>query len=257
MRLLDVGCGWASLLVHAAQHYGVRVIGVTLSEQQRAFGHGQGRQTLGLDRPGRDPAAGLPGDRRRAVRRGRHRSRWASTSASDNYPAYGATAAPAAAPPRAAAAAADVARRGRGEQRPGGGAFIERYVAPDMFMRPLGATLSMLENDGPRGRGRALAARALRLDGAAVARHPPAAQGRGDRADRRGAVRGCGCSTSPAALLAFEENRMGVHQILMVRPDDRGLSGLPRGRTSTLGRDPELDHDPAFSAGARAAQPTR
>jgi cyclopropane-fatty-acyl-phospholipid synthase len=39
-------------------------------------------------------------------------------------------------------------------------------------------------------------------------------------------------------LLAFEENRMGVHQVLMVRPDDRGRSGLPRGRTSTSGRDP-------------------
>ena len=38
MRLLDVGCGWASLLVHAAQHYGVRAAGVTLSAQQRAYG---------------------------------------------------------------------------------------------------------------------------------------------------------------------------------------------------------------------------
>ena len=27
MRLLDVGCGWASLLVHAAQHYGVHAAG--------------------------------------------------------------------------------------------------------------------------------------------------------------------------------------------------------------------------------------
>lgn len=31
MRLLDVGCGWASLLVHAAEHYGVHATGVTLS----------------------------------------------------------------------------------------------------------------------------------------------------------------------------------------------------------------------------------
>jgi cyclopropane-fatty-acyl-phospholipid synthase len=53
--------------------------------------------------------------------------------------------------------------------------------------------------------------------------------------------------------LAFEENRMGVHQILMVRPDERGGSGLPRGRTSTLGRDPELEHP----ASAVTAQPTR
>ena len=33
-RLLDVGCGWGSLLLHAAEHYGVRAVGVTLSEPQ-------------------------------------------------------------------------------------------------------------------------------------------------------------------------------------------------------------------------------
>ena len=35
MRLLDVGCGWGSLTVHAAQEYGVQVLGVTISAQQR------------------------------------------------------------------------------------------------------------------------------------------------------------------------------------------------------------------------------
>jgi cyclopropane-fatty-acyl-phospholipid synthase len=34
MRLLDVGCGWGSLALHAAQHYGVEVVGITLSTQQ-------------------------------------------------------------------------------------------------------------------------------------------------------------------------------------------------------------------------------
>ncbi len=33
-RLLDVGCGWGSLVIHAARHYGVRAVGVTLSEPQ-------------------------------------------------------------------------------------------------------------------------------------------------------------------------------------------------------------------------------
>jgi cyclopropane-fatty-acyl-phospholipid synthase len=33
-RLLDIGCGWGSLLIHAAQHHGARAIGVTLSEPQ-------------------------------------------------------------------------------------------------------------------------------------------------------------------------------------------------------------------------------
>ncbi len=33
-RFLDVGCGWGALVIHAAQHYGVRAHGVTLSAQQ-------------------------------------------------------------------------------------------------------------------------------------------------------------------------------------------------------------------------------
>src|SRR2546426_677492 len=35
--LLDVGCGWGSLSIWAAQHYGVRAHGVTLSQAQAAY----------------------------------------------------------------------------------------------------------------------------------------------------------------------------------------------------------------------------
>lgn len=38
MRLLDIGCGWGSLLAHAAAHYGVTGVGVTLSETQLRAG---------------------------------------------------------------------------------------------------------------------------------------------------------------------------------------------------------------------------
>jgi cyclopropane-fatty-acyl-phospholipid synthase len=36
MKLLDVGCGWGAFVVHAAQHYGVTVTGITLSTEQAA-----------------------------------------------------------------------------------------------------------------------------------------------------------------------------------------------------------------------------
>ncbi|MFD9163445.1 class I SAM-dependent methyltransferase [Streptomyces sp. NPDC059558] len=36
-RLLDVGCGWGSMALHAAREYGVRVTGVTLSREQAAY----------------------------------------------------------------------------------------------------------------------------------------------------------------------------------------------------------------------------
>lgn len=37
-RLLDVGCGWGTMVRHAAEHYGVSVLGVTLSAEQAAWG---------------------------------------------------------------------------------------------------------------------------------------------------------------------------------------------------------------------------
>jgi cyclopropane-fatty-acyl-phospholipid synthase len=36
-RLLDIGCGWGGLLYWAATKYGVRGVGITLSERQRAY----------------------------------------------------------------------------------------------------------------------------------------------------------------------------------------------------------------------------
>ncbi|OQW61851.1 MAG: hypothetical protein BVN28_06415 [Nitrospira sp. ST-bin4] len=36
-RLLDVGCGWGGLILHAAQHYGVTAVGITLSDNQWAY----------------------------------------------------------------------------------------------------------------------------------------------------------------------------------------------------------------------------
>jgi len=38
MRLLDVGCGWGGMALHAARQYGARVVAVTLSRQQAEWG---------------------------------------------------------------------------------------------------------------------------------------------------------------------------------------------------------------------------
>src|SRR5580692_5172816 len=37
MRLLDVGCGWGGMVIHAAREYGVKALGATLSAQQAAW----------------------------------------------------------------------------------------------------------------------------------------------------------------------------------------------------------------------------
>ena len=40
-RLLDIGCGWGGLVAYAAQKYGVRALGITLSEEQASYANAQ------------------------------------------------------------------------------------------------------------------------------------------------------------------------------------------------------------------------
>ena len=51
-RLLDIGCGWGSLALHAAEHYGVDVLGVTLSDPQARYARERAAE-LGLSRRAR------------------------------------------------------------------------------------------------------------------------------------------------------------------------------------------------------------
>jgi cyclopropane-fatty-acyl-phospholipid synthase len=123
---------------------------------------------------------------------------------------------------------------------PGGGAFMERYVAPDMHMRPLGSTLDLLEAAGLE----VVDVHALREHYVATVRRwlhtlqdrkADAVALIGEEQYRVWLLYLAG------AALAFEENRMGVHQVLMVRPDADGRSGLPRSRREVLGVDPAAD----------------
>ncbi len=46
-RILDVGCGWGSLAIHAARHYGAQVVGVTLSPSQAQSARATGSRPPG------------------------------------------------------------------------------------------------------------------------------------------------------------------------------------------------------------------
>src|ERR1700733_1052733 len=48
MRLLDVGCGWGGMVMHAAREYGVKAIGVTLSAEQALWAQ-QAIKAAGLE----------------------------------------------------------------------------------------------------------------------------------------------------------------------------------------------------------------
>ncbi|MDQ2707816.1 MAG: class I SAM-dependent methyltransferase [Actinomycetota bacterium] len=242
MRLLDVGCGWASLLVHAAQHYGVSAVGVTLSAEQRKFGMAR-VAALGLtDRVeirlqdyraiGGDTSLDQPFDAVSSIEMGEHVGQ-------DNYPTYAAQLHKLLLP-RGRLLLQQMTRGAAGaNSAPGGGAFMERYVAPDMYMRPLGSTLNFLESAGLE----AVDVHSLREHYVWTV-HPWLDTLR-ERKDEAIALIGAEqyrvwVLYLAGAALAFQENRMGVHQILLVRPDADGASGLPRSRAETLGRDPGL-----------------
>ena len=140
-RFLDVGCGWGSLSLHAAEHYGVHVTGVTLSKEQRAFVLERVRERGLGDRVEirlqdyRD-VPDAPFDAVASIEMGEH-------VGEENYPTYAATL-HRLVKPHGRVLVQQMSRR----TRPGGGPFIESYIAPDMSMRPVGRTVDLLEDAG-------------------------------------------------------------------------------------------------------------
>jgi cyclopropane-fatty-acyl-phospholipid synthase len=49
-RVLDVGCGWGSFVIHAASRHGVRAVGITLSEHQAQLAGERAREAGVADR---------------------------------------------------------------------------------------------------------------------------------------------------------------------------------------------------------------
>ncbi|MCL2543776.1 MAG: cyclopropane-fatty-acyl-phospholipid synthase family protein [Nocardioidaceae bacterium] len=136
--LLDVGCGWGSLTLHAARHTGARVVGVTISPEQQRFVQGR-IDDLGLgDRAEarlcdyRDVTGSY--DAVASVEMGEH-------VGEGNYPTY-ARVLHDRVRPGGRVLIQQMSRTGR---HPGGGPFIESFIAPDMHMRPVGETVAHLE----------------------------------------------------------------------------------------------------------------
>ena len=139
--LLDVGCGWGSLSLHAAQYFGAKVTGVTIAAEQKKFidariaerGLGD-RVTIELcdyrDATGTYDAVG-------SIEMGEHVGQ-------RNYPTY-AKVLHARVRPGGRVLVQQMSRAGRW---PGGGLFIESFIAPDMYMRPVGETIGFLESAG-------------------------------------------------------------------------------------------------------------
>jgi cyclopropane-fatty-acyl-phospholipid synthase len=149
MRFLDVGCGWGSLSLHAAEHFGVQVTGVTISVQQKKFIDRRIRE-LGLEdqvdvrlqdyREIPEVTAGYPFDAVGSLEMGEH-------VGERNYATY-ARVLHDAVKPGGRVLIQQMSRSGGRNGHPGGGPFIESFIAPDMHMRPVGETVAFLERGG-------------------------------------------------------------------------------------------------------------
>ncbi len=227
MRFLDVGCGWGSLSIHAALHYGVRVVGVTLSREQQAFVQQRVRE-LGLEdrveirlQDYRDVADG-PYDAIASLEMGEH-------VGAENYPTYTAGLHRLVKPHGRVL----IQQMSRGLTNPGGGPFIEAYIAPDMHMRPVGRTIDMIEAAGLEVRDvEGMREHYVRTVDAWYRtfeqRYDEVVAMVGEEVARVWRLYLVG------GALSFEEGRMGVDQILAVRRADDGTSAMPATRDQLL-----------------------
>jgi cyclopropane-fatty-acyl-phospholipid synthase len=222
-RLLDVGCGWGGMVVHAARHYGAQALGVTLSRRQAEYAAkaiaeaGVGDKAKVLHADYRDaPGAGY--DAISSIGLTEHIGR-------AQYPGYFGTLFRLLRPGgrllnhaimRAEPDAPPLARRG----------FIGHYVFPDGELTALGPIVTAMQRAGfePRHEEnlREHYAKTLAAWGANLERNWEAAVAEvGVQRARVWQLYMAG------SRYAFDRGDIQLHQVLAVRPDERHRSGLP------------------------------
>jgi cyclopropane-fatty-acyl-phospholipid synthase len=231
-RLLDVGCGWGTMVLHAARHYGVKVLGVTLSRQQAEWGQKR------IAESGLSDLAEIRHDDYRNV----------AESGFDAISSIGLTEHIGARnlPFYVQFLAAKIRPRGRflnhcitravnsAPARTGG--FINRYVFPDGELEAVGTIVSAIQDHGFEVRHeenfREHYARTCAAWGANLDAHWDEA------------VSEVGAATArvwrlylAGSRLGFTQRRIELHQVLSVRTDSDGASGMPLERLD-FGRRP-------------------
>ncbi|MGW3016182.1 class I SAM-dependent methyltransferase [Streptomyces longwoodensis] len=228
-RLLDVGCGWGSMAIHAAREHGVSVVGITLSQEQAAYARKRVAEEGLTDRVEirvqdyRDVTDG-PFDAISSIGMAEH-------VGADRYLEY-AQDLHALLEPGGRLLNHQIARRPqRDESTYEVDAFIDAYVFPDGELAPVGTTVTQLERAGFEVR-----------DVEAIREHYALTLRRwvtNLEADWKRAVELAGYGRArvwrlymAASALAFERNQIGVNQVLAVRTSQSGASGMPlRART--------------------------
>ncbi|MEW2631765.1 cyclopropane-fatty-acyl-phospholipid synthase family protein [Streptomyces sp. NPDC048389] len=223
-RLLDVGCGWGSMAVHAAREYGARVTGVTLSREQAVYARKRIADEGLIDRVDirvqdyRDVRDG-PYDAISSIGMAEHVGQVRYREYADQLFSLLA--------PGGRLLNHQIARRPEKDETAYRiDEFIDRYVFPDGELAPLGRTVATLEEAGFEVRdvqairehyARTLRAWVTNLESA----WPQAA-----RLTSAGRARVWRLYMAASAV-SFERNRIGVNQILAVKTPESGSSGVP------------------------------
>ncbi|MEV8018263.1 cyclopropane-fatty-acyl-phospholipid synthase family protein [Streptomyces sp. NPDC086554] len=224
MRLLDVGCGWGSMAIHAAREHGVTVVGVTLSQEQAAYARKRIAEEGLTDRieirvqDYRDVRDG-PYDAISSIGMAEH-------VGSERYLEY-ARDLHALLKPGGRLLNHQIARRPQEDESTYSvDEFIDAYVFPGGELAPVGTTVGLLERAGFEVRD----VEAIREHYALTLRrwvaNLEADWEVGQRLTSPGRARIWRLYMAASAL-AFERNRIGVNQVLAVKTPEVGTSGMP------------------------------
>lgn len=228
-RLLDVGCGWGSMALHAAREHGVAVVGITLSQEQAAHARKRVAEEGLADRVEirvqdyRDVADG-PFDAISSIGMAEH-------VGSPRYLEYAGHLHRLLAPSGRLLNHQIARRPERDEGAYDLDPFIDAYVFPDGELAPVGTTVGLLERAGFEVRD----VESIREHYALTLRRW--VENLETHWDRAARLAGPGRARvwrlyMAASALAFEKNRIGVNQVLAVKTPESGASGLPlRART--------------------------
>ena len=226
MRLLDVGCGWGSMVMHAAQHHGVRAVGVTVSRRQaelaakRAVEAGLSDQVEIRLQDYRDVTDG-PFDAISSIGMFEHVGlsklelyfdRLMELLVPEGRLLNHAISRPA-------------APRGRTPSRFKKHSFIDRYVFPDGELHEVGSVVSAMQRRGFEARHLESLREHYALTLRAWVRNLEAEW------DRAVSIAGAGRARvwrlyMAACAITFEEGSNQIHQVLAVKPNG-GVSGMP------------------------------
>ena len=224
MRLLDVGCGWGGMVMHAAREHGVRAVGVTLSIRQAEWARRAVREAGLEDRVEirvqdyRDVADG-PFDAISSIGMFEH----VGVAKLDEYFArlYALLV------PRGRLLNHGISRRPGSRPAFARRGFIDRYVFPDGELHEVGSVVSRVQRAGFEARN----VEGLREHYAQTLRHWVANL----EANWDVAVRLVGPGRArvwrlymAASACNFDAGRTQIHQVLAVRNDPHGRSDMPR-----------------------------